>query len=108
MHTRILAALILYQVTMFGYFGAKKFIYAPLLIPLPILSLLFGYVCSQKFYRFFHDTALEVASYELKEIPNMDQIFRSYIPPSLRSEKSDDDQFEDALSQQVSRSGSFV
>ncbi|XP_062160531.1 CSC1-like protein ERD4 [Alnus glutinosa] len=108
MHTRILAALILYQVTMFGYFGAKKFFYAPLLIPLPILSLLFGYVCSKKFYRFFHDTALEVASHELKEIPNMDQIFRSYIPPSLRSEKSDDDQFEDALSQQVSRSGSFV
>ena len=108
MHKRILAALILYQVTMFGYFGTKKFVYAPLLIPLPILSLLFGYVCSQKFYRFFQDTALEVASHELKEIPNMDQVFRSFIPLSLRSEKNDDDQFEDALSQQVSRTGSFV
>ncbi|KAE7996140.1 hypothetical protein FH972_000888 [Carpinus fangiana] len=108
MHKRILAALILYQVTMFGYFGTKKFVYAPLLIPLPILSLLFGYVCSKKFYRFFQDTALEVASHELKEIPNMDQVFRSFIPLSLRSEKNDDDQFEDALSQQVSRTGSFV
>jgi hypothetical protein len=98
MHSRILAALIIYQVTMFGYFGAKKFVYVPFLIPLPILSLLFGYVCSQKFYRFFRDMALEVACHDLKQIPNMDQVFRSFIPPCLRSEKLDDDEFEDALS----------
>lgn len=108
MHKRILAALILYQVTMFGYFGAKQFVYVPFLIPLPILSLLFGYVCSQKFYRFFRDTALEVACHHLKEIPNMDRVLKSFIPPSLRSAKIDDDQFEDALSRQVSRSGLSV
>ena len=107
MHTRILASLILYQLTMLGYFGAKKFYYAPFLIPLIILSLTFGYVCSQKFYRFFRDAALEVACCELKEAPNMEQIFRAYIPLSLSSEKIDDEDFQDALSQ-VSRSGSFV
>ena len=108
MHKRILASLILYQVTMFGYFGLKKFVCAPLLIPLPILSLVFGYFCSQKFYRSFRDTALEVACHELKKSPNMDRVFRSFIPPSLRSEKNDDDLFEDALSEQASRAGSFV
>ncbi|KAF3946877.1 hypothetical protein CMV_026905 [Castanea mollissima] len=77
MHTRILAALILYQITI------------------------------KKFYRFFRDTALEVACRDLKENPNMEQVFRSYIPPSLSTDKIDDDQFEDALSQ-VSRSTSFV
>ena len=107
MHKRILAALIIYQLTMFGYFGAKQFIYVPLLLPAIILSLIFGYVCSEKFYRFFRDTALEVACRDLKEIPNMEQVFRSYITPSLSSDKIEDDQFEDALSQ-VSRSTSFV
>lgn len=107
MFIRILAAMIIYQVTMFGYFGGKKFYYAPLLIPLPIITLIYGYICNKKFYRAFHDTALEVVSRELKEAPNMEQIFRSFIPPSLSNDKYDDDNFEDAQSQ-VSRTGSFV
>ncbi|XP_004293515.1 PREDICTED: CSC1-like protein ERD4 [Fragaria vesca subsp. vesca] len=109
MQLRILAALILYQVTMVGFLGVKKFVYAPLLIPLPILSLIFGYICSKKFYRFFQDTALEVASHELKEIPNMEQIYKAYLPQSLCSGKVllDDDQFEDAKSN-VSRTASFA
>ncbi|KAJ9135816.1 hypothetical protein P3X46_032951 [Hevea brasiliensis] len=107
MHTRILASLLLFQVTMFGYFGVKEFYYTPMLIPLPIISLIFVYVCSKKFYRSFCNTPLEVACRELKEVPNMEQLFRSFIPPSLNSEKLDDEQFEDALSQ-VSRMGSFA
>ncbi|KAK3009377.1 hypothetical protein RJ639_015140 [Escallonia herrerae] len=43
----------------------------------------------------------------LKETPNMELIFRSFIPPSLSANKSDDDHFEDAL-YHVSRSGSFA
>ncbi|KAJ6775949.1 CSC1-LIKE PROTEIN ERD4 [Salix koriyanagi] len=81
-NARVIAALILFQVTMFGYFG-------------------------KKFYRSFADTALEVASRELKEIPNMETVFRSYIPPSLSSEKADDDHFEGALSQ-ASRIGAIA
>ncbi|GAV76417.1 DUF221 domain-containing protein/RSN1_TM domain-containing protein [Cephalotus follicularis] len=106
-HKRIIAALLLYQVTMFGYFAVKEFYYAPILIPLIIITLIFAYVCSMKFYRFFRCTALEVASHELKEVPNLERVFRSYIPPSLNSEKIDDEQFEDALSQ-VSRTTSMV
>ncbi|CAH9076424.1 unnamed protein product [Cuscuta epithymum] len=98
MHTRILAALVLYQLTMFGYFGAKLFHFTPFIIPLPILSFIFAFVCRKRFYRFFQCTALEAASHELKEVPNMETIFRSFIPPCLGAEKSDGDHFEDALS----------
>lgn len=107
MFTRILAALILYQVTMVGFIGVKKFRFAPILIPLPIVSLIFCYICNKKFYRFFQSPALEVVCKELKEPPNMDLVFRSFIPPCLSAEKSDDEQFEDALSH-MSRSTSTL
>ncbi|KAL7243199.1 hypothetical protein ACSBR1_015584 [Camellia fascicularis] len=64
---RIVAALLLYQVTTFGYFGIKEFYHAPILIPLPILSLIFSLVCRKKFYHFFQTTALDVACREFKE-----------------------------------------
>ncbi|KAK6932124.1 CSC1/OSCA1-like, N-terminal transmembrane domain, partial [Dillenia turbinata] len=101
MYLRIVATLVLFQLTMFGYFGVKKFVYAPILIPLPILSLIFAFVCHKKFYRAFQSTSLEVAASHLKETPTMDQIFGSYVQPSLSHEKNEDDQFEDALSQVV-------
>lgn len=105
-HIRIIAALILYQLTMVGYFGVKEFHYTPFLIALPILSLIYVFFCQKKFARAFQSVPLEVAAHELKESPNMEQIFRAYIPPSLSSEK-EEEQFEDALSQ-VSRTGSSV
>ncbi|KAL0305456.1 UNVERIFIED_CONTAM: CSC1-like protein ERD4 [Sesamum radiatum] len=79
-YLRIMASLILYQATMLGYFSAKEFIYTPVLIPLIVLSFIFVLVCRNKFYRFFQCTALEVASRELKETPNMQVVFRSFIP----------------------------
>ncbi|KAI9122660.1 hypothetical protein K1719_006500 [Acacia pycnantha] len=106
-NNRILASLILFQLTMVGYFGVQKFVYAPLLIPIPISSILFGFVCAKKFYPAFQHPALEVAAPSLKDHPNLEQIFRSFIPPSLSSDKVDDDHFEDALSQ-VSRSTSLA
>ncbi|OIT37943.1 PREDICTED: CSC1-like protein ERD4 [Nicotiana attenuata] len=104
-HTRMLATLILYQVNMCGYFGVKKFAPTPVLFPLPIFSLIFAFICQKKFRRFFESPALEVVSHELKEVPNMDVVFRSFIPPCLSAGKSDDHQFEDALSH-VSKTGS--
>ncbi|KAL8468576.1 hypothetical protein ACS0TY_031680 [Phlomoides rotata] len=107
MFNRIIAALILYQATMVGYFAAKQFYYTPILIPLPILSLVFAFICTKKFYRFFESTALDVACRELKETPNLEAAFRSFIPPSLSGEKADEDQFEDAHAQDA-RSTSMV
>ncbi|KAK4349427.1 hypothetical protein RND71_032182 [Anisodus tanguticus] len=104
-HTRMLATLILYQVTMCGYFGVKKFKATPVLFPLPIFSLIFGFICQKKFRRFFVSPALEVVSHELKEVPNMEIVFRYFIPPCLSAGKSDEHQFEDALSH-ASKTGS--
>ncbi|XP_060178973.1 CSC1-like protein ERD4 [Lycium barbarum] len=104
-HTRMLAALILYQVTMCGYFGVKMFKPTPVLFPLPIFSLIFALICQKRFRRFFISPALEVVSHELKEVPNLEIAFRSFIPPCLSAGKSDEHQFEDALSH-VSKTGS--
>ncbi|GLU14253.1 hypothetical protein SLE2022_308340 [Rubroshorea leprosula] len=98
-HSRVLAALLLFQVTMLGYFGAKKFYYAPLAVPLVIVSLIFAFVCRKKFYPAFRYTALEVVCLELKDTPDMEQIFKSYIPPCLCAENFEDDKRELALSE---------
>lgn len=107
MHVRIVSSLLLFQLTMVGYFGVKKFYYTPIIFPLPIMSLVFLFVCSKKFYRFFESSALEVMSHELKETPNMEIVYRSFLPQCLNVEKGDEEHFDDALSH-VSRSGSNV
>lgn len=92
MHVRILAALLLFQATMLGYFGVKKFLYTPIIIPLPIMTLIFSFVCSKKFYRFFQSTALEVVGQELKETPNMEIVYNSFIPPCMNADKVPEEQ----------------
>ncbi|KAI3717233.1 hypothetical protein L1987_68718 [Smallanthus sonchifolius] len=97
-HLRILASLLLFQVTMLGYFGIKKFLYTPVLIPLPIITFIFSFICSKKFYRFFQSTALEVvAPHELKESLNMESVYRSFIPPCLNAEKGPDERFDESV-----------
>lgn len=97
-HTRILAALFLFQLVMFGYLGVKLFVWAILLVPLIFISLVFGYVCRQKFYGGFEHTALEVACRELKQRPDLEEVFRAYIPHSLSTHKGEDHQFKGAMS----------
>ncbi|KAH7661151.1 Calcium-dependent channel 7TM region putative phosphate domain-containing protein [Dioscorea alata] len=100
MHVRVLAALVIYQITMLGYIGLKKFLYAPFIVPLPILSVVFAYICNKRFYGAFANTSLEVACQNLKETPNLESVYTAFIPPSLMPEKLDDgNQFEGAQSQ---------
>ncbi|KAI6703399.1 hypothetical protein NL676_012535 [Syzygium grande] len=75
---------ILYQLTMFAYFGVKKFYYVSFLVLLIILTLIFAYVCNEMFYRFFRDPALEVALHKLKEMPHMERIFKTSLPACAR------------------------
>ncbi|KAM0841614.1 hypothetical protein ACQ4PT_058901 [Festuca glaucescens] len=108
MHTRIIAALMIYQATMIGVIGLKKFVYSPILVPLIPISLIFAYTCHTRFYPAFAKTPLEVASQELKETPNMGAIYTAYIPPCLKPEKLEDvEVFEDAQSRTTSRAPSF-
>lgn len=100
MHVRVLAALVIYQITMLGYISLKKFLYAPFIVPLPILSVVFAYICNKRFYRAFANTSLEVACQNLKETSNLESVYTAFIPPSLMPEKLDDgNQFEGAQSQ---------
>ncbi|KAM0852204.1 hypothetical protein ACQ4PT_051918 [Festuca glaucescens] len=108
MHMRIIAALMIYQATMIGVIGLKKFVYSPILVPLIPISLIFAYTCHTRFYPAFAKTPLEVASQELKETPNMGAIYTAYIPPCLKPEKLEDvEVFEDAQSRTTSRAPSF-
>ncbi|CAA6669908.1 unnamed protein product [Spirodela intermedia] len=100
-HTRMIAALIIYQ----------KFVYAPFMLPLPVLSFAFAFICNARFYKAFDRVPLEVAaSHKAKQTPNLEALFSAYIPPCLNSgDKFDDaDQFEDARSQPASRTTSFA
>ncbi|KAF8732286.1 hypothetical protein HU200_016266 [Digitaria exilis] len=108
MHTRIIAALLLYQATMIGVFGLKEFTYSPILVPLLPISFIFAYICHMRFYPAFANTPLEVTQHELKETPNMDAIYTAYIPPCLKPDKLEDlDVFEDAQSHTTSRAPSI-
>ncbi|KAI3921781.1 hypothetical protein MKX01_005470 [Papaver californicum] len=104
-HTRIVAALIIYQIAMIGYFGIKKFPYSVLLIPLPISSLVFSFVCSKKFYASFANTPLEVVCHDTKTDTDMESIFKSYVPSCLGPEKFENvghaSHYADVLSEQI-------
>ncbi|TVU41184.1 hypothetical protein EJB05_14683 [Eragrostis curvula] len=108
MHTRIIAALLVYQTTMIGVIPLKKFIYAPVLVPLIPISFIFAYITQMRFYPSFTKTPLEVAQHQLKETPNMEAIYSAYIPPCLKPDKLEDlDVFEDAQSHTTSRAPSI-
>ncbi|KAM3346040.1 hypothetical protein ACQJBY_020515 [Aegilops geniculata] len=108
MHTRIIAALMIYQATMIGIISLKKFYYSTILTPLLVISLIFASTCHARFYPAFAKTPLEVASQQLKETPNMSAIYTAYIPPCLKPDKLEDVQvFEDTQSRTTSRAPSF-
>ena len=116
-HTRIVAALVIYQLTMIGYFGVKKFHYAPFLIPLPVLTLIFSYICHTRFYAGFNHVPLQAAAaaHQAHPAPNLPALFSTFIPPCLVSPtgegnntRDDADEFQDARSKPASRSTSFA
>lgn len=82
-HSRILAALLLSQITMLGYFSVKEFPYSPLLIPLPVGTLIFGYICWRFYYPSFRFSPLVSACEEVKEMLSIDAIVEAYTPACL-------------------------
>jgi hypothetical protein len=85
MHSRVLAALILSQITMLGYFGVKKFVYGPLLLPPLFISLAFGYICRQVFYLSFTTSPLVAACKPATETLTTQSVMEAYTPPCYAS-----------------------
>lgn len=88
MHARILAALGLSQLTMLGYFGIKKFAGTVLMIPLPILTIMYWLYSYKKYYRSFKVTALDKAAEDsIRDIAAGDSLVDS---PNLVTEFAPD------------------
>lgn len=114
-HSRIVAALFIGQITMMGYFAVKKFPYAVLVILLPLFTIFFASMCKMNYYPSFQVTSLAIASEDCKDAPTLRKIVEAYTPECLIAEESvyeDSEKFEDALSsvgsRAVSRSDSGI
>lgn len=91
MHSRILASLFLSQLTMLGYFGVKRFVYAPLLFPPLVATVVFAYLCKKWFYPSFVVLPLSASRKEVKEPPSIESILEAYTPPPLRAPNVDEE-----------------
>eukprot|EP00249_Psilotum_nudum_P005543 c18984_g1_i2 orf=173-2383(-) len=109
-HSRILAALFVSQLTMLGYFSVKKFKATAFMIPLPIATLLFAYICRKFLYPSFRFQPLSVAFNEVKELPSVAAIVEAYTPTCLLPQDrfEDAEKFEDARSNLSSRTSSGI
>lgn len=114
-HTRIVVALFVGQITMIGYFGIKKFPYAVLVILLPLITIIFATMCRINYYPSFRVTSLAIAVEDVKESPPLRKIIEVYTPSCLLNVETiceDSDKFEDAQSsigsRSMSRSNSVV
>ncbi|KAJ7567053.1 hypothetical protein O6H91_02G130600 [Diphasiastrum complanatum] len=110
MQARILAALVISQITMLGYFSVKKFVFSFLLFPLPIATLIFAYVCNKLFYTAFRVTPISLVSTDLKDMPSVASLVEAYTPTCLTPEDKfeDAEKFEDARSTATSRTSSGI
>lgn len=111
-HSRILASLFVSQLTMLGYFSTKakkEFAFYVVMIPLPIATVIFAYICKKFYYRSFTSTPLSAARAEVKEMLSVPAIVEEYTPPCLLGEEKWEDieeKFEDARSNLSSRTSS--
>ncbi|XP_002990725.2 CSC1-like protein ERD4 [Selaginella moellendorffii] len=96
-HTRIIAALLVSQLAMLGYFSIKKFVFSPILVPLPIATLLFALITNKIYYPTFKNPPLEVTGLTKEHIPTVSSIVTAYTPSYL-DEEHERDKFEDARS----------
>eukprot|EP00897_Mesotaenium_endlicherianum_P009632 jgi/Mesen1/8698/ME000052S08130 len=86
MHARITVALLLAQVTMIGYSGIKKFVGTLILVPLPVITILYYIYARNRFYRTFQYDPLEVVIYDTTRAPPVETLLEAYMPESLKQE----------------------
>lgn len=83
-HNRILAALFVAQITAIGYFGVKEFPFAPILIILPVLTVLFYMFCKKNYYPSIKVVSLYVAADIPKAQPSVATVAEAYTPTCLQ------------------------
>ena len=91
-HSRIVGSLLLSQVTMLGYFGVKKFVYVPLLLPPLVATIVFAFICRNFFYPSFDVTPLYATCEEPRKRPSVEEIKQIYTPFCLSNCIARDDE----------------
>ena len=79
-HSRIVASLLLSQLTMLGYFRVMEFVYVPLLLPPLVATIVFAYICHKFFDPSFDVTPLYATCEEPHKRPSVEEIKKSYTP----------------------------
>ncbi|KAG0616625.1 hypothetical protein M758_5G129300 [Ceratodon purpureus] len=83
-HNRILAALLVAQITALGYFGVKQFPFTPVLVVLPIASAIFYVFCRNNYYPSIRYVSLWTAAEVPKAKPPPGAIAEAYTPACLQ------------------------
>jgi hypothetical protein len=83
---RILAALFVAQLTAIGYFGVKEFAPTPILIILPVLTVVFYMFCKKNYYPSIKEVSLYVAADVPKSQPSSAVITEAYTPIVLQED----------------------
>jgi hypothetical protein len=83
-HHRILAALLAAQITALAYFAVKEFLWTPILLILPILTLIFHVHCNRKFRPLIDHVSLYMATEEYPVQLTTSAIVEAYTPIYLR------------------------
>eukprot|EP00897_Mesotaenium_endlicherianum_P002051 jgi/Mesen1/1874/ME000143S00928 len=83
-HTRMLASLLVAQLTMIAYFGIKRTYGSVLLLPLPLLTLAYHQFSRASFSKAFDVTPLNLAGEENVEVPALDKLVEAYTPESMK------------------------
>lgn len=82
-HHRILAALLASQITAVAYFAVKEFVWTPILLILPVLTLIFHVYCKRNFRPLIDRVSLYMATEDYPEL-STSAIVEAYTPIYLR------------------------
>ncbi|GAQ89688.1 early-responsive to dehydration stress protein [Klebsormidium nitens] len=88
-HKRFVASLFIAQLTLLGFMGIMKFTATPVMIPLPILTVVFHLFTKKCLEPRFTSTAIEVAIQEVSEEPSIQEVMAAYTPECMAGENED-------------------
>lgn len=103
LHARVLAGLLVAQITAIGYFSLKKFIGTVLLAPLPLLTIFYFQYAHARFFRAFQVNSVDTGrqgredgdenglgngrAAERRDVPSMEELEEAYTPQCLKPDR---------------------